>query len=317
VISVNIYRNISDIPFDENTVLTVGSFDGLHLGHKSILERLKEISKSEGLRNLLITFDPHPQIFFKRADRPALKLLTTTDEKISILEEIGIENLLILKFDKKFAQTSARNFIQKYLLEQVGMKKILIGYDHSFGKNRGGDVQLLKEIGENEKFEVEKIDAFGENERIFSSSEIRLALLGGDLKSANSMLGRPYSILGKVKEGEKRGRTIGYPTANIYPQDENKLILNHGVYAISSFYDNKILYGMANIGVRPTFENDEKRVIEVNFFDFSGNIYDEFINISFYKFIREEIKFESTEKLISQIKSDEIECRRFLRIIQK
>ena len=312
---MNIYKNISNIPFDKNTVLTVGSFDGLHLGHKSILRRLKAISESENLRNLLITFDPHPQIFFQRKDRPALKLLTSIGEKKLILEEFGIDNLLILNFDKKFAQTSAQDFIKKYLLEQIGMKKILIGYDHSFGKNRGGDIQLLKEIGENENFKVEKIDAFGENERIFSSSEIRLALLGGDLKSANSMLGRPYSILGKVKEGEKRGRTIGYPTANIYPLDENKLILTHGVYAISSFYNGKVLFGMANIGVRPTFENDEKQVIEINFFDFSENIYNEIFNISFHKFIREEIKFESAEHLISQIKSDEKECRRFYGIV--
>ncbi len=311
---MNIYRSIDEVPYDKNTVLAVGSFDGLHLGHLSVLERLIDLSEEDNLRNLLVTFDPHPQVFFQSQTGIPFSLLTTSQEKISTLEDLGIDNVLILSFDKKFSQTSANDFVEQSLVGSIGVEKIIIGYDHFFGKDRSGDIELLKKLKAKHHFEIERIEAFAQNETVFSSTEIRLTLASGDLISANMMLGRPYSISGVVKEGEKRGRTIGFPTANIYPQDPNKLILMSGVYAVSTMHCDKLLYGMANIGTRPTFGGEQKQLIEVNFFDFSENLYGKEMSINFHHFLRMERKFESSSQLSTQIQSDESQCRELFNI---
>ncbi|MBI5325886.1 MAG: riboflavin biosynthesis protein RibF [Ignavibacteriae bacterium] len=310
---IKVYKKIEELQFNGGTVLTVGTFDGVHKGHQIILKRLLEIGNESNLIPIVLTIDPHPQIVLKKEDRTPVKLLTTIEERIIIFEKFGIENLFIIPFTYEFSQTPPEIFIKDFLVEKFRMNKILIGHDHMFGKNREGNQDLLNQLSISLKFGLEKIDAFVENDTTISSTKIRNALMNKELDSANNMLGYNYLMTGVVDKGEGRGRTIGFPTANFRIDNNNKQYPGIGVYFVSSEIEGKTYYGMANMGTRPTFKNNNRIFLEVYYFDLNKDLYDETLSVSFLKFIRDEKKFTTVGELINQIKNDELYCRELIK----
>jgi len=299
---MNIFHDISEIKRDENTFLTLGTFDGIHLGHRKILDRLIGKTKSTGGRNFLITFDPHPRnVITQTAD---FKILSTPSEKALVLENIGIMNLLIINFTKEFSQLTAEEFFKNYIIDKIGIKEVVIGYDHHFGKGRGGDVKTLKDMGKQYGFKVEAVDAFRFEGEIVSSTKIRRALIEGDIKTAGAYLGRNYEFSGTVIEGDKRGRQLGFPTANIKLDNEHKLLPALGIYLVEFFVNNMKHFGLLSIGKRPTFYNSGKIVPEVYIYDFDKDIYEERVRVSVIERLRGEEKFSSADDLIEQMKID-------------
>ncbi|MDX9791347.1 MAG: riboflavin biosynthesis protein RibF [Candidatus Kapaibacterium sp.] len=305
---MKIYRSFDEIEFNPSTVLTVGTFDGVHLGHKFIINNLIELGKEHNLRSLLLTIHPHPQIVLKKSGKPPVNLLTSLDERLELFDEYGVENVLIIPFDYEFSQISARSFAVDYLIKKIGLRKILIGYDHLFGKDRVGNENLLKELAKEHEFVIERLPRIGEADHVVSSTSVRNAIINSDLAEANKLLGYHYSLRGTVVHGLKRGRTLGFPTANIQPDDDNKLLPPNGVYFVYSEMESGRYYGMTNIGFKPTVTNDKVLTIETNFFDFDYDIYDEIIKIHFVKKIRDEKKFNSLDELKNRIQQDKIQC---------
>lgn len=305
---MKIYRSFDEIEFNPSTVLTVGTFDGVHLGHKFIINNLIELGKEHNLRSLLLTIHPHPQIVLKKSGKPPVNLLTSLDERLELFDEYGVENVLIIPFDYEFSQISARSFAVDYLIKKIGLRKILIGYDHLFGKDRVGNENLLKELAKEHEFVIERLPRIGEADHVVSSTSVRNAIINSDLAEANKLLGYHYSLRGTVVHGLKRGRTLGFPTANIQPDDDNKLLPPNGVYFVYSEMESGRYYGMTNIGFKPTVTNDKVLTIETNFFDFNYDIYDEIIKIHFVKKIRDEKKFNSLDELKNRIQQDKIQC---------
>lgn len=299
---MKIFRNIDEIKFDKQTVLTLGTFDGIHLGHQQIIKRVLECSEENKLRNLIITFHPHPRKVIN--PEMQLKLLTTNEEQISILEKLGIQNLFIVNFTKQFSQLTPDEFIKNYLVDKIGLSRIVIGYDHHFGKGRGGDVEFLLASGKKYGFEVLQIKPFIIDNETVSSTKIRAALEVGDLKKVNKMLNRYYSFSGVVVEGDKRGRELGYPTANIKLSDEDKMLPQNGIYAVLVEIDGIEYKALLSIGKRPTFYNDGKVVPEVYIYDFNNDIYGKEIKVNLIQKLRGEEKFNSAEELIRQMNID-------------
>lgn len=299
---MKIFRNIDEIKFDKQTVLTLGTFDGIHLGHQQIIKRVLECSEENKLRNLIITFHPHPRKVIN--PEMQLKLLTTNEEQISILEKLGIQNLFIVNFTKQFSQLTPDEFIKNYLVDKIGLSRIVIGYDHHFGKGRGGDVEFLLASGKKYGFEVLQIKPFIIDNETVSSTKIRAALEVGDLKKVNKMLSRYYSFSGVVVEGDKRGRELGYPTANIKLSDEDKMLPQNGIYAVVVEIDGIEYKALLSIGKRPTFYNDGKVVPEVYIYDFNNDIYGKEIKVNLIQKLRGEEKFNSAEELIRQMNID-------------
>jgi riboflavin kinase/FMN adenylyltransferase len=299
---MKVVREISDIRIDTGSALTVGSFDGVHLGHKSIFENLIAISEKQNLESVIITFDPHPRKVLGTADKN-FKLLTSLDEKIELFEQIGIDQILIITFTKEFAKLSYRQFVENILVEKLNVREMVIGYDHHFGKDREGGMDKLIELGKIHGFSVKQISPFTTNGKTISSSLIRQLLEEGEIEKANEFLGRQYSIKGKVVKGVGRGREIGFPTANIQLENEDKVVPKRGVYAVDVVYENKLFKGMMNIGNRPTF-NFDSLTLEVHIFKFAVYIYDAFIKICFKKYIREEKKFSNVNELKTQLIDD-------------
>lgn len=299
---MKIYTELNDLVKDNNTVLTLGTFDGIHLGHQEIIKRVVECSERENLRNTVITFRPHP----RKVINPELniKLLTTSEEQIEIFEKLGVENLLIINFTKEFSELSPEKFLEDYLISKIGLKKIVIGYDHHFGKARGGDINLLKAMSEKFKFEILQIEPYLINDEPVSSTKIRIALENGDIEKANSMLGRYYSFSGVVVEGDKRGRELGYPTANIKLNNSEKLLPQVGIYAVLVEMDNKVYKALLSIGKRPTFYDDGEIVPEVYIYDFNSDIYGKELKINLISRLRGEEKFKSADELITQMNID-------------
>lgn len=281
-------------------VLSLGMFDGVHLGHISIINQLKKKAKEKGLQTALLSFWPHPRKVFNPNDE--LKLLTTLDEKISLLEKSDIDLLFLKKFDEEFRNLTGEEFIRQILVEKLNAKSIIIGHDHVFGKNKSGNFELLQKLSTELGYEVAQLDAVKEGESNISSTKIRNCLGNGNIISANKMLGYHYSISGKVIDGKKLGRTIGYPTANL-EINELKLLPKKGAYIVEVFVKNKFYKGMLSIGTNPTV-NGEKLTVEVYILDFNEDIYSENITINFRDFLHEEIKFESLEKLIDRLDED-------------
>ena len=299
---MNIFHDISEIKRDENTFITLGTFDGVHLGHQKIIDKLIRKSQGAGGRNFLITFDPHPRNVIQRADE--FKILTTPAEKAVILEKLGIMNLLVINFTREFSQLSAEEFFKYYIIDKIGIKEVFIGYDHHFGKGRGGDVTTLKDMGRQYGFEVEVVDAFRSDGEIISSTKIRKALFNGNLKTVTHYLGRYYEFSGTVVEGDKRGRELGFPTANIKMYNEDKLLPALGIYLVEFFVGNNSHYGLLSVGKRPTFYNSGKIVPEVYIYDFDEEIYGESVKVSVIDRLRGEEKFNSAEELVEQMKID-------------
>lgn len=307
---MKVYHNIEDFKGVENPIVTIGTFDGVHVGHQKIISRMKELAQKLNGETVLITFYPHPRLVI-HPDSKNLKFINTQERKIKLIEKTGVDHLIVIKFTHEFSKLTSSNFIQKYLVEQIKTRKLIIGYDHHFGKNRLGDFKTLYDLGHQFGFDVEKIPAQDVENIAVSSTKIRKALEAGKIKKANLLLGYEYSITGIVVEGQKIGRKIGFPTANIEQADEYKLITANGVYACRVEYEGKIFKGMGNIGVRPTVNNSDL-TIEVNIFDFDKEIYDEEITIYFIDRIRDEVKFDDLDGLKEQLGKDEIEVRELL-----
>lgn len=307
---MKVYHNIEDFKGVENPIVTIGTFDGVHVGHQKIISRMKELAQKLNGETVLITFYPHPRIVI-HPDSKNLKFINTQERKIKLIEKTGVDHLIVIKFTHEFSKLTSSNFIQKYLVEQIKTRKLIIGYDHHFGKNRLGDFKTLYDLGHQFGFDVEKIPAQDVENIAVSSTKIRKALETGKIQKANLLLGYEYSITGIVVEGQKIGRKIGFPTANIEQADEYKLITANGVYACRVEYEGKIFKGMGNVGVRPTVNNSDL-TIEVNIFDFDKEIYDEEITIYFVDRIRDEVKFDDLDGLKEQLGKDEIEVRELL-----
>ena len=301
---MKIYQNINDFPKAAFAVVTVGTFDGLHLGHQKIIRRMVELAKENNGETILVTFDPHPRLVVN-LNSHEIKFINTQKRKFELLNKSGIDHLIIIPFTKAFAKTSSEDFIKKYLVERIGAKKLIVGYDHHFGKNREGNYQKLHQLGIDNGFDVEEINAQYIDEIAVSSTKIRQALIDGDIKRANKFLGYTYSITGIVIEGNKIGRTIGFPTANIEIEDKYKLIAAGGVYACKVDVNGKQYTGMGNIGTRPTI-GINGLVTEVHIFDFDEEIYGQEITIYFVDRIRDEKKFSGLEELKSQLEKDRI-----------
>lgn len=312
-----VYHSFDDVPHKANTVLTMGTFDGLHKGHRSVIDLLKKRSAEMKARNMLLTFHPHPQIVLQKNDRPPVELLTTIQERIFLLQQLRLDSTLVIPFTKELSYVDAQTFVREYLVGKIGVKHIIVGYDHAFGKNREGSENVLKQLGEELGFTVEQASVLVENDETISSTKIRRAIRNADIVTANNMLGYPYLVAGKVVEGDGRGRKLGLPTANVQPGDSNKILPKNGVYLVSAIVDGKNFYGMANVGIRPTFTDDIHPRLEVHFFDFNKVIYDREVIVSFLKFIREERKFESTGLFFEQIIQDKDVCYEAIENIQK
>lgn len=296
--------------YKEDSIITVGTFDGLHLGHKKILDTLVSKGDEVNLRKVVVTFEPHPRLVLKNKDRKQIKLLTSTEEKLTYFRNLGIDAVFIIKFTEDFAKTSAEDFFKNYLIERIGLKFLVIGYDHTFGKDREGNFETVKLLSKKYNFEFIRVDELRISNEIVSSTVIRNLIINKNIEKASVFLGRNYCITGKVIYGDKRGQKLGYPTANLEILDENKLIPPDGVYAVKVFVGRQDFLGMMNIGIRPTVNKSDqvlhntKKYLEVHILDFHGDIYNEIIKVEFIKFIREEKKFDSIEKLINQLELD-------------
>jgi len=291
--------------------VTSGTFDGVHIGHQKILKRLVEVARKEGGESVLITFWPHPRIVLN--DNPGfLKLINTIDEKQQILRSLGIDHLVMIPFTREFSNTSSEEFIRKVLVDAIGTKKLIIGYNHRFGKNREGSFESLRKNGPRYGFEVEEIPKHEIDHVGISSTMIRKALSEGDVSVARKFLGRYYTLSGIIIHGDKLGSKLGFPTANIQVEETYKLIPADGVYAVYVTLENVTYQGMLNIGNRPTVEGHEKR-IEVNIFDFDQKIYGKVVTISFVKRIRDEKKFDSLEALSRQLSEDRLKAIELLK----
>lgn len=301
---MKIYHNLDDFTKLNYAVVTSGTFDGVHLGHQKILNRLKEIASRNAGETVVITFWPHPRFVLNPSDTK-LKLLNTFEERIELIKEQGIQHLLRIPFTKEFSNISSLDFIQKILVERIGTRKLVIGYDHKFGKNREGSFEQLQLNGPKFGFDVEEIPRQELEQIGISSTKIRQSLECGDIDTADHLLGRHYSITGRVVAGKKLGRILGFPTANLDLDTHYKLVPAQGIYAVLVKHESRIYKGMLYIGLRPTV-GGSYQTIEVNIFDFDRDIYGEDISIQFIKSIREDIKFNDLEALRLQLVQDKV-----------
>ncbi len=308
---MRVYKDLKNISVSK-PVVTIGTFDGVHLGHHKVLDKLKEIADQTGGESVVFTFYPHPRQVLT-PDEQNLRLLTTLDEKIELLGQAGIDHLVVYPFTLDFAKLSYSEFVKSVLVDQIHTSTLVVGYDHRFGKNREGSYEDLKKCADLYGFDIIKLDVVLANEASISSTRIRNALESGDIRQATRYLGYHYTLHGRVVEGQQLGRTIGFPTANIESSDVHKLIPGYGVYAVFVLVDGVRYRGMMNIGTRPTFNNNaDNRSIEVNLFDFDGHLYDSAITLVFVDKIRDERKFPDKEALVMQLYLDRHESNRIL-----
>lgn len=304
---MRVFRDLSSLPLFKNSVITIGTFDGVHKGHQKLIERIRAISKQVNGENIIITFHPHPRIVINPEDK-TLRLLNTIEEKIALLEKYGIDNLVIVPFSRDFSEQDAEDYVQNFLVKNFQPRHIVIGYDHKFGKNRTGDFNLLEKMKEQFGYELEEITKETLSDIDISSTKIRAALNTGDVSLANELSGHIYQFSGTVVKGLQNGRKLGFPTANIQSNDEYKLIPQRGIYAVRVLYAGTTYNGMLSIGYNPTFEGKEQTV-EVNILDFDKEIYGEQLTLEFVQYLREEKKFTSIEALIEAIRQDERNTR--------
>tara|TARA_B100001063_G_C16675218_1_gene508677 strand:- start:13 stop:945 length:933 start_codon:yes stop_codon:yes gene_type:complete len=309
---MTIYNNINEFSSTENTILTIGTFDGVHLGHQKVLERLTNSAKENNLESTVLTFFPHPRTILN-PNKP-LKLINSVKERTELLNRSKVDNLIIHPFDKNFSELDPEKYVVEILVKKLKAKIILIGYDHKFGKNRTADITDLKIYGKKYGFKVIEIKAEEISNIAISSTKIRKAISEGNISTAKKYLGYDFSLSGKIVHGKSIGRTLGFPTANIEVKEEYKLLPKNGVYLIQSVINHNKYFGMMNIGIKPTIKESSK-TIEVNFFDFEGDLYHKNIEVNIKKFIRDEIKFDSLELLKSQILKDKINCNSIIDII--
>jgi len=298
---LKLFHSINDFRTTKKTILTLGTFDGVHIGHKKILERITQNTENGKYESLVLTFFPHPRMVLQ--EKSEIKLLNTISEKTKLLEQTGIENLVIHPFNESFSRLTAEEFVHTILVDQFHIHKIIIGHDHRFGRNRTANIDDLIAFGKEYGFEVEQISAQEIQDVSVSSTKIRKALDEGNIALANDYLGYSYFLTGEVVKGKQLGRTIGFPTANINIEEEYKKIPKNGVYVVRTFINEKEVFGMMNIGFNPTV-NGEKKTIEVNLFDFDSDIYGHKIEVSLLEYLREEQKFGSVDLLKEQLNQD-------------
>jgi riboflavin kinase / FMN adenylyltransferase len=310
---MKVHNDLQSLPTFKNAVITIGTFDGVHYGHRKIIQQLVDTAKKVEGESVLITFEPHPRMVINPTDT-SLKLLSTLQEKTAVLSELGINHFVIAPFTNAFMNMPAEDYIKNFLVKYFSPHTIIIGYDHQFGNKRLGNFALLQQFSQSLNYNLVEIEKQLITELTVSSTTIRKALLAGNLVIANNLLLQNYTISGTVVHGDKRGRTIGYPTANIAIHNKYKLIPSNGVYAIKANFMGTTYGGMMNIGVRPTVHADGQQSIEAHLFNFNKTIYDEYISIQLVQKIRDEKKFENLEDLIAAIKLDEIMCKKILDI---
>lgn len=295
---------LANIKRNPDTALTVGTFDGVHEGHKILIRRVVEKAKANNYRSAVVTFDPHPREIIKTG-KESIHLLTTLQERAEILSDLGVDLMIVIPFTRDFSLMSSEEFIRDVIYKKIGVSLFVIGYDHQFGHNREGGRSTVIELGKELGFGVHVVEAHEIGEVTVSSSTVRKSLENeGDVDLALRFLGRPYRLRGVVVHGDKRGRTIGYPTANIHPENPKKIIPQNGVYVVNVLIGEETFKGMMNIGTRPTFVDDDRRTLEVNIFDFDSDLYGQTIEVQFIHRIRDELKFDSVEELIKAIDMD-------------
>lgn len=300
-------QNTTHFRIESPSIVTIGTFDGVHLGHQKILSKLKKLKEKTGFNTAVLTFDPHPRkvLFPEQKD---LKLLTTVEEKLDLLKKYGVDVTVVYPFSKEFSQLDSEVYIREVLVKSLHTKHIVIGYDHKFGRDRSGDYKLLRQYTRELDFEVEEISAKDIDNIAISSSKIRKALEEGNLALATEFLGHPYFLKATVVKGKQLGRTLGYPTANLITDDANKLIPTKGVYFVKVLVAGSAFYGMLNIGTNPTTDNDDAIKIEVNIFDFDADIYGKEVQINFVKRLRDEKKFANLNELKVALSQDKEQC---------
>lgn len=293
------------------STVTVGSFDGVHLGHQAVLQEIDRRARAAGRASVLVTFDPHPLEVVNPGAAPPL--LTTGPERLEILAQSPLDYVLILRFDRQLAELPPERFVREILLERCGVRELVIGHDHGFGRGRSGDVETLRRLGAQEGFDVDVVDPVDFGGQHVSSSRIRRAVAGGDLATARAMLGRPYGIVGKVGGGERRGRLLGVPTINLTELSPRKLLPPDGVYAVAVEWRGGRVGGMMNQGPRPTFQ-DGRRILEAHLFDFEGDLYNEWVRVEWVERLRDIERFPSVEQLRQQLERDRTSAVAALRL---
>lgn len=309
---MNIFYDFEELKNIPNPVLTIGTFDGVHLGHQKIVKHLNDEAKKVGGESVLFTFFPHPRMVLY-PDSHGVKLIQTQEEKLAKLEKMGLQNIIIYPFTFEFSRLTALEFVRDFLVNKLHVKQMVIGYDHQFGKNREGDINYLREISETYDFGITEISAREIDEVNVSSTKIRNALKSGDVETANSYLGEAFEMHGTVIRGKGLGKGFGFPTANLELENELKLIPGNGVYIVNvELSDKRIFLGMMNIGTNPTVSDENAQSLEVHLLDFNEDLYGQKVEVRFLKRLREEVKFTSVENLIDQIKEDEAVTRSFM-----
>jgi riboflavin kinase/FMN adenylyltransferase len=311
---MRVYRDIDEVEYDKFTAVTVGTFDGVHLGHREILRKLNSVAVSKGTRSLVVTFEPHPQVVL-RSKSPDIRILTTLDEKLSMLSSLNINSVLVIEFTKEFSQTGAEEFYEEYLLKKAGMCDLILGHDHMFGRNREGNYEMMEELSKKYGFDVERVDEYKEGGKNVSSTAIRKLLDTGKVAEAEKYLDRYYSLSGTVIRGRQLGRQLEMPTANIQVDSEYKLIPAKGIYAVVVNIDGREFGGVMNIGINPTVTDDVSLKLEVNIFDFDEEIYDKKIEVAFVDYLRGEEKFPSLDVLKHQMQIDKLNSQKVLETI--
>jgi riboflavin kinase/FMN adenylyltransferase len=307
---LKIFHSITDFKSTKKTIVTLGTFDGVHIGHQKILEKVTQKKEAKDYESLVLTFFPHPRMVLE--GHSDVKLLNTLSEKIELLKKNGLDNLVIHPFDEKFSQLTAHDFVKTVLVDQFHIQKIIIGHDHRFGKNRTANIDDLIAYGKQYDFEVEQISVQEIEAVSVSSTKIRKALDAGNMELANRFLGYDYFLTGIVQKGKQVGRTIGFPTANLKIEENYKLIPRNGVYIVKSILDQETIYGIMNIGFNPTVEGQDLS-IEIHFLDYNADLYGQEISVSLLHFIRSEQKFQSILLLKAQLESDKQKAILFLK----
>ena len=308
-----VFNDIAQVRNIPNAVVTIGTFDGVHIGHQAIFRKMRELAENIDGQTVVVTFSPHPRQVLN-IDSSNLRFICTEEEKLKRIEQFGIDNVVIITFTKEFARTPSEDFIKNFIIERIKPSYIVVGYDHHFGKNRMGDFDQLTQLGQQFNFKVERVEAQDVDEVAVSSTKIRHALAIGDVATANRLLGYPYSVTAEVVRGNMIGRTIGFPTANLELPKEYRLINNAGVYTCLVDLNGTTYKAMANIGKRPTIgdRDDDNFIIEVNIFDFDQDIYGQHITVRFLDRIRSEVKFNGLEELKTQLNQDREQAKAML-----
>jgi riboflavin kinase/FMN adenylyltransferase len=307
--ATQVYRTLKDVVRRTSSINTVGTFDGLHLGHQTILHELRREATERGATATVVTFSPHPQLVLRHPTRPAVKMLTTDDEKIALLEAAQIDRIVVIPFTLEFSKTSSDAFVREILFQRIGMSGVVLGHDHGFGKNREGDFALMARLGAELDFSVRELPPFEMDGVVLSSTRIRELLLNGEVSKAARFLDRPYRFTAAVGRGDGRGRELGFPTANLHVDDPDKLIPAHGVYAVRVDLGQKKFGGMLNLGTRPTFQKNTE-TIEVNIFDVDEDLYGKKLAVEFVQRLRSEKAFASVAELIEQLEQDRSAAQR-------